>query len=94
MANISLGLKLDNEAPSFTGAVTLDGIAYAIRVEWNRRDSAWFLSLYDGGGVLLVGSQPMIEGFPLLSRHKSTVEGMPQGDLYLVGSDLIYVGAV
>ncbi len=90
MADVTIALTLDTIAPPFDLAVSLDGVEYGVRVQYNARDAAWFLSLRDAAGSLLVGSQPMIESFPLLSRHKATATGMPQGDLYLQGSTLIY----
>jgi len=93
MANTTVGLVLDTEAPPFDVTATLDGVEYGLRVEYNARDAAWFLSLRGSDGATLVGSQPLIEGWPLLSRHKPTAVGMPQGDLYLVGSELVYLGA-
>ena len=90
MADLSIEITLDTEAPPFDLAVTLDGVNYGLRIEYNARDAAWFLSLSSEEGDLLIGSQPLIENWPLLSRHKATFEGMPQGDLYLVGESLIY----
>lgn len=94
MADITIGIVLDTTAPPFDLAVSLDSVEYGIRLQYNARDEAWYLSLRDGSGNLLVGSQPMIEQFPMLGRHKATATGMPQGDLYLQGSTLIYREAV
>jgi len=90
MADLSIPIVLDSESPSYDIAVTLDEIAYILRIEYNARDDSWFVSLYDESGELLIGSQPLIEGWPLFSRHKPTFADMPQGDMYLVGDSLIY----
>jgi len=90
MAVVSIEITLDITAPPFNVSALLDGVNYGLRVEYNARDASWFLSLSSADGDLLVGSQPLIENWPLLSRHKATAVGMPQGGLYLVGSALIY----
>jgi len=94
MADITIAITLDTAAPPFDVSATLDGIEYTLRVEYNARDIAWFLTILDVDDAVLVASQPMIEGWPLLSRHKPTFAGMPQGDLYLQGDTFVYRGAV
>lgn len=90
MANVSIPLTLDTGAPPFEFTTELDGVAYILLVEYNARDESWFLSISDEDGALLVGAQPLIEEWPLLSRHKALSADLPQGDLYIVGQTLVY----
>ena len=93
MATITLPITLDTTAPPTVASATLDGTEYLIRLAYNTRDAAWYLSLSTTDDDLLVGSQPLIEGYPLVSPYKRTDPRMPQGDLWLVGSSLTYAEA-
>ena len=93
MATIALPITLDPTAPPVVASATLDGAEYLIRVAYNERDAAWYMSVSTTDDVLLVGSQPLIDGWPLLSPYKRTDARIPQGDLWLVGSALTYTEA-
>lgn len=93
MATITIPLTLDPDAPPTVASVELDGTEYLLRVAYNLRDAAWYLSLSTTDDTLLVGSQPLIAGWPLLSIHKATDDRIPRGDLWLVGGALSYVEA-
>lgn len=85
-----IDLVLDSTAPPFAATASFDGVQRRLRVWWNLRSSAWTIDLLDIDGTAIVAGQPMIEGFPLLSRHKNTDSRVPAGDLWLIGSALVY----
>jgi len=66
---------------SYKTRMTLDGQEYGMLVRWNQRESAYYMSLYYQGD-LLIGSVKMIQGYDLFEQFKS-VENMPQGRMYL-----------
>lgn len=87
---VTLPITLDTEAPAQQSIATLDGTEYVLTIAYNARDVAFYLSIADNSGVLLVGSQPLIESWPLLSIHKRGNAALPHGDLFLVGQSLVY----
>src|SRR6266508_803160 len=64
----TLVLPADSVAPSYSFEVELEGALYRIALHWNERDGAWFLSLYDRSGVLLVAGRKVGLGANLLGR--------------------------
>lgn len=93
MATITIPLTLDTNAPLTVANVDLDGTEYLLRYAYNLRDAAWYISISTSDDTLLVGSQPMIDGYPLFSIHKATDSRLPRGDMWRVGSSLTYVEA-
>lgn len=93
MATITIPVVFDTQAPPTVASVELDGTEYLLRMAYNERDAAWYMSLSTTDDTLLVGSQPVISGWPLLSIHKATDSRIPRGDMWLVGSSLTYVEA-
>lgn len=90
MATITMPIVLDTEAPAQRITATLDGTEYLLTIAYNLRDEAFYVSLSQSDGTLLVGSQPLIADWPLFSPYKRTDDAMPQGDLFLVGQALVY----
>lgn len=93
MATQQFDIVLDTEAPAFEVAAVLDGVDYVLTIGYNARDEEWYLDLADANADPIVAGQPLIEGWPLLSLYKRTDTRAPQGDLWLVGSSLVYVEA-
>lgn len=78
---ITLPTRTDLARYSFK--VSLDAVNYTFEMEWNDRAGAWFITLLDGQGDILVSSVRVVVGFPLLSKYVS-LSGMPQGLLEAV----------
>ncbi len=93
MATITIPVTLDTAAPPTVANVEFDGTEYLLRVAYNLRDAAWYLSLSTTDDTLLVGSQPLVEGYPLFSIYKADDARMPRGDLWFIGASLTYVEA-
>lgn len=93
MATVTIPIALNTAAAPLQASVTIDGTDYLLTIAYSQRDAAWYLSVADSSGALLVGSQPLIESWPLLSPHKRTNAAIPQGDLFLAGQSLVYVEA-
>ena len=86
-----IDLDLDPTAPPYVASATFDGVQRRLRIRYNRRAAQWSIDLLDVDGSAIVAGQPLIESFPLFSRHKATDSRVPAGDLWRVGSALVYV---
>ncbi len=71
-------IPIDGELGYQSLQVTLDGVEYTIELDWNMRDSRWYLSLLAADGTDLVRGVAVTVDAPLLRRF---VGGFPPGDL-------------
>lgn len=60
--------------------VTLDAVGYELQLLWNGRSKAWFLSIYNSAGDLLLGGIKAVVNYPLLRIHPDLE--LPAGELY------------
>lgn len=61
-----------NNLPSYTETVTLDGIAYILRFDWNSRDETWRMSIATAGGENIVVGLKVLPGVNMTARFKDT----------------------
>jgi hypothetical protein len=73
-------LQTQQGASAYDQRVTLDGQAYILRLDWNGRGGAWYLSLYDDEGLPLLVSRKLSTNSPVLRRFRF-VGGLPPGDI-------------
>ncbi len=68
---------------------TLDGTPFTVRVRWNTRDAAWYLSLFDASNDPIIQGIKIVLGVPL--GRRTTDPRMPgvflAADLAPVGGD-------
>ncbi len=68
--------------PRWTEKVILDGIRYALGVNWNAREAAWYVDLADGlGNPICMGIK--LEPELLIREQYKGAGGFPPGDLLL-----------
>lgn len=65
--------------------LTLDGVKVRLRSTFSMRTDRWYVSVYDSGGTLLVGSIAVVPGVDLLLPFKHL--GIPQGQLFAYARD-------
>ncbi len=70
--------------PFFSAKVTLDGVAFDVRLRWNERAAAWFFSLYDGEEQVLAPGRRLVLDFPLLARFVRGRSRLPAGQFVAV----------
>lgn len=81
-------LPLRADVDWFAYSVELDGTTYGFEYRWNERAGdagAWFLTLSDASGSVLVAGRRLVVDFPLLSRFRSDSR-LPPG--LLLGVDV------
>jgi hypothetical protein len=64
----------------YTFQTSLDSVAFQLDLEWNDRELAWYLNLYDANLNPLVMGRKVVLGIPLLGRFQG-IAGLPPGDL-------------
>ena len=72
--------------------VVLDGATYTLEFRWNERAAAWFFSVYDAAGALLVVRKVVLSGpdnFRLLGRFRDA--RLPLGDFLAVDTSQTWV---
>jgi len=66
----------------------LDGTKYQLRLRWNSRDEAWYISIgYEGIDPKFYSK--FNAGMNILRGHQAT-EGVPEGAIFLTDSEEIY----
>lgn len=76
-----------NAAVPFDERIVLSGKPYTLRFQWSNRGQAWFLSIFDDGGTLLVGSIPIRNGAPLLQPYQADAN-LPPGVMMALAETL------
>ena len=64
----------------------LDGVDFVFRVLWNSRSSRFFMTLRDASGTDLITARKLCADIPWAAHE--TLEGIPQGQLWVVGATL------
>ena len=77
MASYVLPLRTD--LPAYRFQVELEGRTYGLRLRWNERAAAWFLSVLTADDALLLSGVKVVVGVPLLRRHVDS--RLPPGEL-------------
>ena len=75
----------------YTQSVTLDGRLYVMALDYNARDSFWYLSLSDADGVAIQGcvGRRLVANYPIL---RSVDARRPPGELLMGGGELVPAG--
>lgn len=84
---MSLILPLRPDLDFFQETVTLDGVEFDLEFRWNNRDACWYLSIFDptvveapdGSRTAIIGSIPLLVGWPLLSQYR--MRARPLGEI-------------
>lgn len=78
----TLLLPVRHDVPYSDFEVELEGRSYTFETRWNERAGAWFLTVKDTAGVVLVAGRKMVLGAGLLGRSPDA--RLPPGGLLLV----------
>lgn len=70
-------IPLSNSLPHYTQQAELDGAIYGLELQWNFREEAWYFSLYDSSGAVIVAGLRAVVGFPIGTRCRDA--RMPLG---------------
>lgn len=76
-------LPLRNDIPFFEVRVSLSAREYVLRFNWNERDSAWYMSLYDARLVAIKEGMKVVAGAVLL-RTLVYSTTRPPGDFVVI----------
>jgi len=77
---VEIVLSLDT--PLYTQRVTLDGVGYLFRFDWNGREGRWYFDLGDLNESWIVTGIKVIANWPLFRRVSDPRK--PKGDLLAV----------
>ncbi len=75
----TLTLAAHSDAPFYDFESELEGNSYTFEFRWNARAAAWFFTLYDAAGSVIVAGRKVVIGVPLFGR--SVDERHPPGFL-------------
>lgn len=75
-------IPVATDTPLYTERVTLDGVEYLFKFDWNDRENRWYLSLFAVDETPLAAGIKVVANWPLLRRF--TGENMPPGVLVAV----------
>lgn len=77
------------DVPHYTFEIDLDGRTFGFEFLWNGRSGAWYFTVSDAVGTVLLAGRKVVLGFPLLNRFRDP--RLPAGDLGAIdtsGQDL------
>lgn len=69
-------------APGFaryTFQCELDKVSYNFALEWNDRDSGWYMSIKDVNGNVLLAGRRIVLNYPLINLYRDTA--LPAGSI-------------
>lgn len=69
----------------FDFSVDLEDAVFVLEFYWNERAAAWFFTLKNADGEILVAGRRVVIGWPLLGSK--TFVGRPAGDLLCLDSE-------
>lgn len=78
---MSVQIPLPADSDHFDFTVELDGVTYGFEWLWSYRDAAWYFSVNDVNGNVIVSHRKAVVTFPLLERFRR--EDLPPGTLLL-----------
>lgn len=70
------------DVPYYSFEVDLDGVTYGFEFHWNDRDQAWYFSVFDVTGTLLLAGRKVTLGSLLLNRFRDP--RLPAGVLEVI----------
>lgn len=83
MATVKIPFR---DSPSFTQSITLNGVEYILRFDWNTRGAFWSMSIYDNTETLILAGIRMVIGWPLLDSH-TAITNIPDGQFVVYDSN-------
>jgi hypothetical protein len=75
---------LSEKAARWEIKVDLSGKRYGFYVSYNTRQDAWFMSILDANGNLLLAGIRLVPGVAFLDKYRASVPELPPGKLWLV----------
>lgn len=72
------------KSPRWEVKADLSGKRYSFYVSYNTRCDAWFLSLSDANGNLLLAGIRLVPGVFFFEKYRASVPELPSGELWLV----------
>lgn len=75
----TLVLPARSDLPFYDFGVDLEGSSFTFELRWNPRAGAWFLSVYDAAGDLLIAGRRVVLGVSLFGPNFD--ERLPPGFL-------------
>jgi hypothetical protein len=79
----SITIPLNNTA-RWEMRVDLSGKRYGLYIAYNTRQEAWFMSISDVDGNLLLAGIRLVPGIFFFEKYRVSVPGLPPGELWLV----------
>ncbi|MDR2952567.1 MAG: hypothetical protein LBU82_04910 [Treponema sp.] len=80
--SIELPLPSD-KAARWEMKVDLSGKRYGFYIAYNTRQDAWFMSILDVNGELLIAGLRLVTGTSFLDKYRASVPELPPGELHL-----------
>jgi hypothetical protein len=75
-------IPVATDTPLYTQRITLDGVEYVFKFDWNDRESRWYFGLFAIDETPIVTGIKVVANWPLLRRF--TAEKVPPGVLVAV----------
>ena len=75
---------LSEKAARWEMKVDLSGKRYGLYVSYNTRQDAWFMSISDANGKLLLAGIRLVPGVYFLEKYRASVPELPPGRLWLL----------
>jgi hypothetical protein len=70
-----------DDLPYFERPWTLDGVQYIFRLQWNTRQSIWYLTICDATGTAILSSIAMLTNRNLVKQYPTLP--LPRGLLFV-----------
>ena len=64
--------------------VDLSGRRYGLYVSYNTRQEAWFMTIMDSTGKILIAGIRLVPGALFLRKYRASVPELPPGELWLI----------
>jgi hypothetical protein len=75
---------LSEKAARWTSKIDLSGKRYGFYFSYNTRMEAWFMSIMDSNGKLLIAGIRLVPGVFFLEKYRGSVPELPPGRLWLI----------
>jgi len=79
---MALELPIDSTDPHYVLTVQLEGARYQLAMDWNERESAWYLSVAEEDGTQIVDGIRVVVDWPLLRKVAASTR--PPGEIVFV----------
>jgi hypothetical protein len=78
---------LSEKAARWESRVDLAGKRYGLYISYNTRQDAWFMSIMDANGKLLLAGIRLVPGVYFLEKYRASVPELPPGRLWLLDTE-------